>query len=89
MKELVELLAKSIVDNPKAVSVEEATGEAGEILTLSVESTDMGKVIGKGGKVIKALRTLLRIKAIKENRRVYLKLLDENNPQENSDAKTF
>jgi predicted RNA-binding protein YlqC (UPF0109 family) len=78
MKELVEFLAKNIVSQPKEVCVEETKEPSGDTLKLSVASNDMGKIIGKMGRVIKALRTLVKIKAIKEGRRVYLELVEQN-----------
>jgi hypothetical protein len=77
MKELVELLTKNIVDQPKEVAVKEESGDLGEKITLKVADEDMGKVIGKNGRIIKAIRTLLRIKAIKEGKRVYLELAEQ------------
>lgn len=73
MKSFLEYLVKSIVDNPEAVEV----SESGEIFTLKVAQTDMGKVIGKGGKIIKAIRDLARILAAKENRHVSVTLTEE------------
>jgi len=78
MKELVKFLAKNIVSQPAVVQVEETKEDAGENLKLSVAPEDMGKIIGKGGRVIKAIRTLLKIKAIKESKRVYLELVEQN-----------
>lgn len=74
MKSLLEYLVKSIVDNPKQVKVEEEKGEGFVSLKLSVAQEDMGKVIGKKGKIIKALRTLLKVPAIKQNLRVNVEL---------------
>ena len=81
MKELVEFLAKNIVAEPSDVRVEETRQENGEIIKLSVNLADMGKIIGRSGRIIKAIRGLLRIKAIKEGRRVYLELTEQS-PQE-------
>ena len=73
MKSFLEYLLKSIVDDPEAVTV----SEAGDVFTLKVAQTDMGKVIGKGGKIIKAIRDLARILAVKQNRRVSVTLAEE------------
>lgn len=76
MEKLVEYLAKNIVDAPDEVKVETESEDGRNLLKLTVSSEDMGKVIGKSGKVIKSIRTLLKIKAIKENKRVYLELAE-------------
>lgn len=73
MKSFLEYLVKSIVDNPETVEV----SELGEVFTLKVAQEDMGKVIGKGGKIIKAIRDLARILAVKENRHVSITLTEE------------
>lgn len=73
MKSFLEYLVKSIVDNPEAVEI----SEAGEVFTLKVAQADMGKVIGKGGKIIKAIRDLARILATKENRHISVTLAEE------------
>lgn len=77
MKELVEFLTKNIVSEDSKVKVEESTGESGQIINFSVAPEDMGKIIGKSGRVIRALRTILKIKAIKEGKHVYLDLEDQ------------
>ncbi|MCH7541541.1 KH domain-containing protein [Patescibacteria group bacterium] len=77
MKELVEFLTKNIVSEDSKVKVEESTSESGQIINFSVAPEDMGKIIGKSGRVIRALRTILKIKAIKEGKRVYLDLEDQ------------
>ena len=65
MKELVELIAKSLVDNPDRVQVFQIDGEQSSIIELKVAPEDMGKVIGKEGKIISAIRRILKVKAIK------------------------
>lgn len=77
MKELVEFLAKNIADQEDSVKVATEKQDAGEKITLTVAPEDMGKIIGKSGRIIKAIRTILRIKAIKEGKRVYLELADQ------------
>lgn len=77
MKELVEFLAKNIVSDPKSVKLAESTQDSQQIIRLSVASSDMGKIIGKSGRIIKSIRTLLKIKAIKEGKRVYLELAEQ------------
>ncbi len=75
MKELVEYIAKSIVNLPDQVVVTEETNEEGTTLNLQVADEDKGRVIGKQGRVAGAMRTLLRVKAAKAGTRVNLKIL--------------
>ncbi|WP_055667840.1 KH domain-containing protein [Desnuesiella massiliensis] len=75
MKELVEIIAKSLVDNPDLVQVNEIAGEQSIILELKVAPEDMGKVIGKQGRIAKAIRTVVKAAAIKENKRVVVEIL--------------
>ncbi|NLB87642.1 MAG: KH domain-containing protein [Syntrophomonadaceae bacterium] len=75
MKELVEYIAKSLVDNPNEVEVTEIEGERSIILELRVAPEDMGKVIGKQGKIAKSIRTLTRAAATKEGKRVVVEIL--------------
>lgn len=72
MKELVAYIAKAIVEHPDQVEVTEAEDADGLRLTLKVAETDKGKVIGKQGKVIKAMRSLLMLPAAKAGKRVAL-----------------
>lgn len=75
MKELVETIAKSLVDNPDMVQVNEVFGEQSVILELRVAPEDMGKVIGKQGRIAKAIRTVVKAAAIKENKRVVVEII--------------
>ena len=75
MKDLLESIVRSLVDNPSEVSVREIHGEKSTILELKVYETDVGKVIGKQGRIINALRTILRSAAVKEGKIVQLELL--------------
>ena len=75
MKELVEIIAKSLVDNPDMVQVNEVVGEQSIILELKVASEDMGKVIGKQGRIAKAIRTVVKAAAIKDNKRVVVEII--------------
>lgn len=71
MKGFLEYLVKSIVDKPDVVVVNQTLAETGITnLELTVDPTDMGKVIGKSGRIIKAVRDLVRILAVKQNQRV-------------------
>ncbi len=76
MKELIEYIAKAIVDDPDGVKVEEETDEEGLIkLTLQVADEDKGRVIGKQGRIAEAMRALLRVKAAKAATRVRLEIV--------------
>ena len=76
MKELIEYIAKSLVDDPSSVSVTEIEGASAVILELRVAPEDMGRVIGKGGKVANAMRTLLRVVATKQGKRASLEIIE-------------
>jgi len=77
MKEFVEYIAKQLVDNPDAVVVEEKLAEGKKIvLSLKVQSDEIGKVIGKQGKTAQALRTLLTAVSAKEGKRAVLEIED-------------
>ena len=75
MKELLETLAKALVDYPDEVSVNEVEGEKSIILELKVSKEDIGKVIGKQGRIAKAIRTVIKAAAVKSNRRVVVEIL--------------
>ena len=75
MKELVGFMAKALVNDPDAVVVREIEGASATIYELSVAPEDMGRVIGKQGRVANAMRTLLRVAAVKEGKRVTLEIV--------------
>lgn len=75
-KDLVEYIAKSLVDNPKSVEVNVIEGEKSTILELKVAQEDIGKVIGKSGRIARAIRTILSAAAAKTEKRVVLEILD-------------
>ena len=77
MKELVEYIAKALVDHPDDVSVTVGEGEKTKVLELRVHSNDMGQVIGKQGRTAKAIRTLLSAAATKQNVRAVLEIVEE------------
>ena len=74
MKNLLEFIIKSLVDKPDEVKVDLSEKDGEIILTFSVNKEDMGKVIGKDGKIIKARRTIIRARSIKEGKRVEINL---------------
>ena len=74
MKELVEFVAKSLVNLPDEVQVRERRGPNGTVIHLHVAPDEMGRVIGKGGRVANAIRVLLRVAAIREGNRVSLEI---------------
>ncbi len=75
MKEMIEYIAKSLVDDPNAVEVTEIEGSTSIILELRVAPEDMGRVIGRNGRVANAMRTLLRVQAAKQGKRVTLEIV--------------
>jgi len=75
MKELIEYMAKALVDDPDQVRVEEIEGTNATIYELRVAPEDMGRVIGKQGRVANAMRTLLRAAAARQGRRVTLEIV--------------
>ena len=75
-KELVEFMVKSLVDNPEEVSINAVEGEKSIVLELHVSKDDVGKVIGKQGRIAKAIRTVLSASATKDGRRASLEILD-------------
>ncbi len=77
MQELLEYLARALVDDPDAVRVESFDEDDGSVvLELSVGEDDYGKVIGRGGRTANALRTVLKAAAVKEQRRVFVDIVD-------------
>ena len=77
MKELIEYIAKSIVNKPEAVVVTEEQSSERLILRLQVDPEDTGRVIGKQGRVAQAMRTLLRVMAVREGIRANLEIVSE------------
>ena len=76
MKELVELIARSLVDSPDEVVVEEVDEDGALVLELTVAREDLGKVIGKQGKTARSIRTILASAGAKANRRIELEILE-------------
>ena len=75
MKELLETIARALVDYPEEVSVNEVEGEKSLILELKVSKDDMGKVIGKQGRIAKAIRTVVKAAAVKDNKRAVVEII--------------
>ena len=76
VKEVVETIARALVDQPDEVAVSEIDGEGATVLELRVASEDLGKVIGKQGRTARAIRTLLRAAGMKLRKRFVLEILD-------------
>lgn len=89
-KAFLEYIVKALVDNPNDVKIDRTVDEMGVLITMTVNSADMGKIIGRQGNTAKAIRTLLRVIGMKNNARVNLKI---NEPEggrvvsEHSDTK--
>ncbi|WP_455088826.1 KH domain-containing protein [Peptoanaerobacter stomatis] len=75
MRELLDVIVKSLVDRPDEVVITENHGEYSVIIELRVAKDDMGKVIGKQGRIAKAIRTVLKAASIKENKKVTLEII--------------
>jgi predicted RNA-binding protein YlqC (UPF0109 family) len=75
MVQLVEQIAKSLVDDPSAVSVTEHTDKNVTVVQLKVAADDMGKVIGKQGRIAKAIRTVVKAAAVKANKKVVVEIV--------------
>jgi predicted RNA-binding protein YlqC (UPF0109 family) len=76
MKEMLELIAKALVDNPEAVGVQQVEGEQVTVLELRVAQEDLGKVIGKQGRTARAIRTILGAAGMKLHKRYVLEILE-------------
>jgi predicted RNA-binding protein YlqC (UPF0109 family) len=76
MKELLEMIAKVLVDNPEQVQVTEVEGEQTTVLELRVAQSDLGKVIGKQGRTARAIRTILGAAGMKIHKRFVLEILE-------------
>ena len=76
MKELVEYIAKSLVDQPDAVKITEVESERTSVIELSVAKEDMGRIIGKQGRTATAMRTLLNAAGMKQEKRTILEIVE-------------
>ncbi len=77
MKELVEVIAKSLVDHPEEVVVTEREGDRALIVELSVAKSDMGKVIGKKGRIAKAIRAVVKAASMREDKKVIVEIAED------------
>ena len=77
MKELIQYLARSLVNNPDAVEVKEIQGETASVLELKVAKEDLGRIIGKQGRTAKSIRTILNAAASRANQKVVLEIVEE------------
>ncbi|RKD24178.1 hypothetical protein BEP19_07160 [Ammoniphilus oxalaticus] len=75
MKPMIEIIAKALVDHPEQVAVQEVQKERLTVYELSVHPEDMGKVIGKQGRIARALRTVVTAAAVKENKRIAIDIV--------------
>ncbi|CAI2719047.1 KH domain-containing protein [Nitrospina watsonii] len=76
MKDLIEVIAKALVDHPEEVTIREVEGEKTTVLELRVAKDDLGKVIGKQGKTARAMRTILNANATKLKKRAVLEIIE-------------
>ena len=76
MKELVEVITKALVDDPESVVVTEREDKKATVLEVRVADSDMGKVIGKQGRIAKAIRSVVKAAASKEDKKVIVDILD-------------
>jgi len=82
MKDFLNYLLKNIVDHPDDISVEEhELGEYSIQLTIHANQEDIGKIIGREGKIIQALRSLVKVLAVKENKQVRIEIAETSTPQ--------
>ncbi len=86
MKELLEFIVNSLVTKPEAIQIDEQTDDGNVNLNLTVDPSDMGLIIGKNGQTIRAIRKLLTVRAIAENVRVNLTLVEPEGQQSREPA---
>jgi hypothetical protein len=77
MKELVDFLARHLVNHPEAVEVKETQGDTASVVELKVAKEDLGRIIGKQGRTAKSIRTILNAAASRTNRKVVLEIIEE------------
>ena len=76
MKDLLEYVVKSLVDNPDSVQIDESENDGEVVFEVRVAPEDMGRIIGKGGRIAKAVRSLMKAASFKENKRVNVEIID-------------
>ena len=76
MRDMIEYIAKNLVEKPESVVVNEVAGEKTTIIEISVDREDIGRIIGKKGRTARALRTILNAAAMKQNKRAALEILE-------------
>ena len=76
MKEILETIIKNLVDDKESISINEVEGEKSIVLEVKVATSDMGKVIGKEGRIAKSIRTIVKAIATKEGKRVNVEFID-------------
>ena len=81
MRELVEYIVKALVDKPDDVSVNETQGETVAILEVRVAPEDVGKVIGREGRIANSIRTITKAAAAKENKKITVEILTDDKPK--------
>lgn len=74
MKDLIEFIVKSVVKKPKAVKIKQSPGEGFTALEISADKDDLGQIIGKKGRIIKALQALVQVRGVKENCRYFVRV---------------
>ena len=89
MKELVEVIAKALVDQPEEVAVTETENEKSIVLELHVAQTDMGKVIGKQGRIAKAIRAVVKAAAAKSDKKVIVDIVIDNEQEAAAEEDLF
>jgi predicted RNA-binding protein YlqC (UPF0109 family) len=78
--DLVDYIVRSIVDNPDSVEVEAHTSNRSDVVEIRLDPSDVGKVIGKGGRTIEAIRSLVKAAAVKDHRRVNVEVIADEAP---------
>lgn len=76
MKEILEVMIKNLVEEPNSVSIEEVSNEKETILKVKVSEKDMGRVIGKQGRMAKSIRTVMKAVAVKKNEKISIEFVD-------------